>query len=73
MHHEWSNHINIHIITKFVNLSVKGRLRHIDHVGTAGQLADIMTKELTRVKLMEVCCRLNVIQCSEIKGGEILL
>ncbi|WVZ88098.1 hypothetical protein U9M48_034651 [Paspalum notatum var. saurae] len=63
VHHERSKHIDIrfHYIRECVD---EGRVE-IDHVGTDRQLADILTKALGRVKMVEIRQQLNVVQVQQ--------
>lgn len=52
VHHERSKHIDTHFY--FIRQYIKDGIVDVDHVGTNGQLADILTKELGRVKFIEM-------------------
>jgi len=60
VHHDRSKHIDTkyHFIRKCIE---DGRVE-VDHVGTAGQLVDIFTKALGRVKFIELRSALGVVQ-----------
>ena len=58
--HERSKHIDtqFHFLRGCVE---NGRVK-IDHVGTVGQVADILTKALSRVKYIELRQQLGVVE-----------
>jgi hypothetical protein len=60
VHHERSKHIDtrFHYIRQYAEEDKVG----VSHVGTEGQLADILTKALARVKFVEMRQKLNVVQ-----------
>ena len=64
VHHERSKHINtkFHFIRECVE---DGKLQ-VDHVGTAGQLVDILTKPLGRVKFLEQRRALGVVKLQQV-------
>ena len=64
VHHERSKHIDtkFHFIRECVE---DGKLQ-VDHVGTAGQLVDILTKPLGRVKFLEQRRALGVVKLQQV-------
>jgi len=60
VHHDRSKHID----TKyhFIHECIEDGRVEVDHVGTAGQLADIFTKALGQVKFIELRSALSVVQ-----------
>jgi hypothetical protein len=63
VHHESSKHID----TKFhyIRECAEDGKVVVSHVGTDGQLADILTKALGRVKFVEMRLKLNVVQVQQ--------
>jgi len=63
-HHDRRNHID----TKyhFIHECIEEGKVEVDHVGTAGQLADIFTKSLGRVRFVELRSALGVVQVQQI-------
>ena len=64
VHHDRSKHIDTkyHFIHKCIE---EGKVE-VDHVGTAGQLADIFTKSLGRVKFVELRSALGVVDVQQV-------
>jgi len=64
VHHDRSKHIDtkFHFIRECIE---EGKVE-VDHVGTAGQLADIFTKSLGRVRFVELRSALGVVQVQQI-------
>jgi hypothetical protein len=64
VHHERSKHID----TKyhFLRECIEDGKVEVDHVGTAGQLADIFTKSLGRVKFIELRSALGVVEVHQV-------
>jgi len=64
VHHERSKHID----TKyhFLRECIEGGVVEVDHVGTAGQLADIFTKSLGRVRFIELWSALGVVDVHQV-------
>jgi hypothetical protein len=60
VHHERSKHIDtrFHFIREKVG---EGKV-DVEHIGTNGQLADILTKALSRVKFLEMRLKLGVME-----------
>jgi hypothetical protein len=60
VHHERSKHIDtrFHFIREKVG---EGKV-DVEHIGTNGQLADMLTKALSRVKLLEMRLKLGVME-----------
>ncbi|XP_062232829.1 secreted RxLR effector protein 161-like [Phragmites australis] len=60
VHHEWTKHID----TKyhFIRSCIKEGKADIEHIGTNGQLADLLTKALGRVKFGEMRQMLGVVE-----------
>ena len=63
VHHERSKHIDIKF--HFIRDSVEAGQVEIDHVSTHDQLADVLTKALGRVKFVELCQKLGVVEISK--------
>jgi hypothetical protein len=65
VHHERSKHIDtrFHFIRECI---AEGKI-DVDHVSTEGQLADILTKALGRVKFVELRRRLGVIEVKHVQ------
>jgi hypothetical protein len=66
VHHDRSKHIDTryHFIRECIE---EGRVE-VEHVGTAGQLADIFTKPLGRVKFVELRTALGVVDVQQLRG-----
>jgi len=64
VHHDHSKHIDTkyHFIRECIE---EGKVE-VDHVGTAGQLADIFTKSLGRVKFVELRSALGVVDVQQV-------
>ena len=60
MHHERSKHIDTRF--HFIRECIEKGMMDIDHVGTDGQLTDIPTKALGRVKFVEMRQKLGVVE-----------
>jgi hypothetical protein len=60
VHHDRSKHIDTRF--HYVRECVEEDRLEIDHVGTKGQLADILTKALCKVKFVELRQRLGMAQ-----------
>ena len=62
VHHERSKHIDLrfHFIRECIE---EGRV-DIEHISTDGQLADVLTKSLGRVKFLEMRLKLGVMEVS---------
>ena len=62
VHHERSKHIGLcfHFICECIE---EGRV-DIEHISTDGQLADVLTKSLGRVKFLEMRLKLGVMEVS---------
>jgi hypothetical protein len=59
VHHERSKHID----TRFHFIREKvGEGKVVEHIGANGQLADILTKALSRVKFLEMRLKLGVME-----------
>jgi len=64
VHHERSKHIDTKF--HFIRECVEDGKVQVDHVGTAGQLADILTKPLGRVKFLEQRRALGVVKLQQV-------
>jgi len=64
VHHERSKHIDTKF--HFIRECVEDVKVQVDHVGTAGQLADILTKPLGRVKFLEQRRALGVVKLQQV-------
>ena len=64
VHHDRSKHID----TKyhFIRECIEEGKMEVDHVGTVGQLADIFTKSLGRVKFVELRSALGVVDVQQV-------
>jgi hypothetical protein len=64
VHHDRSKHID----TKhhFIRECIEDGKVEVDHVGTAGQLADIFTKALGRVRFLELREALSVVKLQQV-------
>lgn len=64
VHHDRSKHID----TKyhFIRKCIEEGMVEVDHVGTAGQLADIFTKSLGRVRFEELRGALRVVKLQQV-------
>ena len=62
VHHERSKHIDTRF--HFIRECIEDRKVDVEHVGTDGQLADILTKALGRVKFLEMRLKLGVVEVS---------
>ena len=60
VHHERSKHIDTRF--HYIRECIESGKVEVDHVGTDGQLADILTKALGRVKFVEMRQKLGVIR-----------
>jgi hypothetical protein len=64
VHHDRSKHIDTkyHFIRECIE---EGKVE-VDHIGTAGQLADIFTKSLGRAKFVELRSALGIVQVQQV-------
>ena len=60
VHHERSKHIDIGY--HFIRECIEDGKVDVDHVGTDGQLADVLTKALGRIKFIELRQKLAVVK-----------
>ncbi|KAM3410301.1 hypothetical protein ACQJBY_002482 [Aegilops geniculata] len=60
VHHERSKHIDIRY--HFIRECIEDGKVDVDHVGTDGQLADVLTKALGRIKFVELRQKLGVVK-----------
>lgn len=63
MYHDRSKHIDTryHYIRDYIDKGIVD----VEHVGTEHQLADIMTKPLSRIRLVELRSRLGMVQVQQ--------
>lgn len=59
MFHERSKHIDTHY--HYIRECIENGVVDVNHIGTDGQLADILMKALGRVKFMELRMKLGII------------
>jgi hypothetical protein len=62
VHHERSKHIGIRY--HYIRECIEDGMVDVEHVCTNGQLADVLTKALGRVKFLEMRLKLGVIGVS---------
>jgi hypothetical protein len=62
VHHERSKHIDIRY--HFIRECIEDGMVDVEHVCTNGQLADVLTKALGRVKFLEMRLKLGVMEVS---------
>ncbi|MBW0479024.1 hypothetical protein O181_018739 [Austropuccinia psidii MF-1] len=67
------NSKHIEIRDQYVRDMVKKQLLNMAHVPTTAMIADILTKQLSTIKLDESKKLLNMVNAVHIKGGEIIL
>lgn len=63
MYHERSKHIDTRF--HYIRECIEASMVDVDHVRTDGQLADILTKALGRVRFVELRMKLGVVQIQQ--------
>jgi hypothetical protein len=60
--HEWSKHIRVRY--HFILGCLEEESFKVCYINTNDQLTDLLTKPLGRIKFLELCCRIGMVQLS---------
>lgn len=65
VHHDRSKHIDIKY--HYIRSCIEEGKTDVEHIGTDGQLADLLTKALGRVKFIEMGQKLGVVEIKSVQ------